>query len=78
MQVDPLPARVKPITQFGLRSLDAFHEALIIIYFYHYAITNFGDYDALQQSTWYVLMSSRDTSTEAHMDHRSVLVRISA
>ncbi|EIM89378.1 uncharacterized protein STEHIDRAFT_120022 [Stereum hirsutum FP-91666 SS1] len=40
----------------SLMSLDAFHEALIIIYFYHYAITNFGDYDALQQSTWYVLI----------------------
>lgn len=34
------------------RVLDTFHAALLMIVYYHYAVTHFGDYETLAEANW--------------------------
>jgi len=36
----------------GLFTLDAFHVVLLVLFYYHYTVTNFGDYTSLLHITW--------------------------
>lgn len=40
------------------RVFDTFHLVLLMIYFWHYAVTHFGSVTSLTQVTWYVLPES--------------------
>ncbi|KAJ7747610.1 hypothetical protein DFH07DRAFT_575439 [Mycena maculata] len=42
----------------ALMTLDTFHLALLVMFVYHYSVTNFGDYVSLQRSTWTVVVQA--------------------
>ncbi|KAF8590214.1 hypothetical protein K439DRAFT_1382397, partial [Ramaria rubella] len=39
-----------------LMVLDAFQQSLLFVFYYHYAVTNFGDYVELQKITWSIVI----------------------
>lgn len=41
-----------PPTDFDYSTLDAFHVVLLVLFYYHYTVTNFGDYTSLLHITW--------------------------